>query len=1185
MTSTSTQLPAPLRASPAADPIPELVELLTDKLIEKDRRAIERILGDHPQYAERLQALLPALEVVNESGPAAAGSETPTADADNRGKLGVALLGDFRIIREIGRGGMGVVYEAEQVSLGRRVALKVLPLTGVLDGRQLERFKNEARAAASLHHPHIVPVYAVGCERGVHYYAMQYVDGRTLAQVIEHQASGERKSRADVNGTQLSFASDGDGSRSSSDDRRTIGGDGDCKPKIESSQLRIDGGAGPSTLGYFESSTSAVALSSSARFRTIAEWGIQIAEALDYAHSVGVIHRDIKPANLMLDGQGKAWITDFGLARLEADAGLTMTGDILGTLRYSSPEQALGARGLVDQRTDVYSLGATLYELFTGRPIFSEKDRAVLLQHVAHDDPIVPRRIQPALPIELETIVLKALEKDPALRYTTARDLADDLRRFLMEQPIKARPATRLDRARKWARRNRQVVRTAISFVGLTAIAFVAAAVWVDHARHETRLEQQARASEQIFSAAAKHELSINRYVASINLANKAWREGDFKSARDHLGKWVPGKRDVDLRGFEWHLLWNATQGVSPTFGNHQGSAYCAAVSRDGSTLVTGGQDGIRVWDLASGAPGRHLMEHAAEVNGVGFSPAGELLATASEDRTVKIWNAATWEVEHTLPHTGEVVAAVFSPDGRLLITGERLEGPDRDGRSSTWGIVRRWDTQTWRPGDAPRRLASAIQSLAISSDGALYATGIDDGTTCLWDLQTGEPVRTIPTASTRCVAFAHRHPWLATAGYNGPAQVWNIADGKLVTTLPEPAQGLECVTFSPDDSFLATGGYGERGHLWRMTSDGTYTLHEPLRCDSRLWSALFTSGDSLISTSNAGTVKRWTFGDGRHRRRLDTWKNPDFAFLPRGEGIVVTSRSSVDLVSLDGSWKQTSLSGEWGSRWGLDWRQDGRWNTASLAVSPDGRQLLALYHHGSAELRDLSSNAVIWRTQFDAVARREVDFTTVGTRTLVTYATKHAMGGFGGELPTDYYDAATGNPIPLPAPISESRDRARFSAVGRTCVVIRPNHQLEVWRDDYRLWLIPPSGPIWGTCALTSNGERVAACRADGTIHVWDVRDIESEYEFVGDTNPIEQLAFAPDGRTLAGTTTTGAIRFWNVHTGRELLTLDAGLHNVKKFGFSPTGNAFAVWGQNPAQTDCEIVIWLAGHRSVSAL
>src|SRR5262249_36671050 len=231
-----------------------------------------------------------------------------------------APLGDFRIVREIGRGGMGIVYEAVQVSLGRRVALKVLPLAAALDARQLQRFKNEAQAAACLHHPHVVPVYGVGCERGVHYYAMQFIDGRTLADLIRELRHGAGLERA--------------GGPASAGDA-TLPAAGEATPRGPAQGPR-----------------------SAAFFRTAARLGAQAAAALDYAHQQGVIHRDVKPANLLLDSRGNLWVTDFGLAHCQQDARLTMTGDLVGTLRYMSPEQALGRRAAADPRTEPPPPGA-----------------------------------------------------------------------------------------------------------------------------------------------------------------------------------------------------------------------------------------------------------------------------------------------------------------------------------------------------------------------------------------------------------------------------------------------------------------------------------------------------------------------------------------------------------------------------------------------------------------------------------------------------------------------------------------------------------------------------------------------------------------------------------------------------------------------------------------------------------
>jgi serine/threonine protein kinase/Flp pilus assembly protein TadD len=425
-------------------------EKLVDDLLNRlqtgeavDWSAVER---DHPVHADRLRSLAPALAALGElsrAGYAAVSGVAPTG-GDVAG-----VLGDYRIIREVGRGGMGIVYEALQISLNRPVALKVLPFAATMDPRQLQRFRHEAQAAALLHHPNIVPVHGVGCERGVHYYAMQLIEGRSLAAVIDDFRLPIDDCKAAIPAHTAGWSS-----------------------SIENHQSKIENAQTAPVAALSTQKTRR----NKAHYRRLAELTAQAADALEYAHSMGVVHRDVKPGNLLLDEGGNLWVTDFGLAKLDTAVGMTMSGDLLGTLRYMSPEQALARHGLVDHRTDVYSLGATLYELLTLRPAVDGKDKADILRHLAFEEPLAPRKLDKAIPAELETITLKCLAKNPAERYATAAELAADLRRFVEDKPIKARRPTVLQRFGWWARRHPAVTAS----IGLIA-GLVIAGIWAWH--------------------------------------------------------------------------------------------------------------------------------------------------------------------------------------------------------------------------------------------------------------------------------------------------------------------------------------------------------------------------------------------------------------------------------------------------------------------------------------------------------------------------------------------------------------------------------------------------------------------------------------------------------------------------------------------------------------------------------
>ncbi|MEM9659258.1 MAG: serine/threonine-protein kinase, partial [Planctomycetota bacterium] len=369
-------------------------------LIDEYNAAVERgeqvditaIADRHPEFATEIKAALELVRSLDNLDDA-----DLQGDAPHREQHRLKTIGDFQLIREIGRGGMGVVYEAEQISMGRIVALKVLPFAAVMDEKAITRFKNEARAAGTLHHENIVPVHAVGNDRGVYYYAMALIDGLTLARVIDELkqrvVDGGRLHDADLLVDQVvSRRSDGrrggegGGSRPSDPTTDFVGGPLASSDEAAQETKRLVQAALSTRQSYFGKSF----------YDQVARIGHQTANALHHAHEHGIVHRDIKPGNLMVDPSDKVWVTDFGLARIESDAGMTMTGDILGTLRYMAPEQALAKRIVVDHRADIYSLGATLYELLTLRPVFDAASRDELLKQLAFEEPKPIRQIHPA---------------------------------------------------------------------------------------------------------------------------------------------------------------------------------------------------------------------------------------------------------------------------------------------------------------------------------------------------------------------------------------------------------------------------------------------------------------------------------------------------------------------------------------------------------------------------------------------------------------------------------------------------------------------------------------------------------------------------------------------------------------------------------------------------------------------
>jgi serine/threonine protein kinase len=513
------------------------VDSVADEFAERFRRgelpSVSEYIRRFPEHADELQELLPAV-VMMEQLKQKDESQLETLERQ-AAAANVKQLGDFRIVREIGKGGMGVVYEAEQQSLGRHIALKVLSPTALGSETSIARFRREAETVAQLHHTNIVPIFGVGEENGLHYYVMQLIEGQPLSDVISglRERTGSLPTVDRASQTQAGISS-------RIDSASTDGGAGEAAVESRDSdsaldETRVYSTQKPTTLAsetnrVSTDATERASLRASATERlgnllrtedywhSVAEIGVQVARALDYAHRHGVWHRDIKPSNLLIDDDGIVWMVDFGLARLAEDSELTQTGDLLGTLRYMAPEQLSGQ---FDERSDLCSLGLTLFELLAFRPAHEATLRTQLLQQVTDGSPRSPRAINLDVPRDLDTIVLKATSHDPAHRYQTAGELADDLQRFIDGFPIKARRVGPVEQLLRWRRRNPALAATSLA-TSILLLAVAVSSTWgfvaTREAYDQLEIEQQNVIAERDNVRQERQNADAERQRAEENL-------------------------------------------------------------------------------------------------------------------------------------------------------------------------------------------------------------------------------------------------------------------------------------------------------------------------------------------------------------------------------------------------------------------------------------------------------------------------------------------------------------------------------------------------------------------------------------------------------------------------------------------------------------------------------------------
>ena len=896
----------------------ELLAEISEKLQAGQGIDLEEYTARFPQLGGRIQRLLPAMQAMADLGYASHNGGGPRLGPSDTAVPIPGTLGDFRILRELGRGGMGVVYEAEQVSIGRHVALKVLPFAAILDPRQLNRFKNEARAAGTLDHPHIVSVYSVGTDRGVHYYAMQLVPGQSLAELIAALRESQGVARAAPTSAAVSPVA-----------AMTGGEEVLHRHPAESPSTASVASAAVDTQRRPTSSASRLSrFGTREYFRSVAQLGIQAAEALDYAHHNGIVHRDVKPGNLLVDSEGKLWVTDFGLAHVDSDASVTMTGDIVGTLRYMSPEQTQAPQAVVDHRTDIYSLGATLYELLTLQPACRATSREAMLREIAEDEPVSPRKINPGVPRELATIVLKALEQRPEDRYCTVREMAGDLQRFLANRPIKARPPSLANRLGKWSRRHVATLWTAIgmSMVMGSLLAFTAFDAHSAKLR-ETR-EKNAALLAKTAASEERNAARLNQYYAEIVSGQADWQTGNIGRLEHKLLRHLPVADEPDRRGWEWYYLLSLCHPEQRTM--FCPGATSVAWSPDGQYVATAGG----VWDAASGEQVRRLVPSLFMTKDCAWSSDGQLLAwgVASPDSAVYVWDRRSDEVRALRGHKSSVWCVAFRPDGRQLASGSL------DGTLRIWDVSSELVVQSLSMGSPPT-------DVAWSPDGKLLAAQFKDGTR-IWKLTPAEFVTKFKPVLFQegRLSWHPRGQWLAVCH----DEVWYLldtADWGIQRRQAHPRGAGSDIAWSPDGEKLAVA-HGDIVTVWTPTGDAplaTIAGHRN-RIESVDWSP---DGERLV-TADGEEIKIWN---------LEVVGAPEA--ISAGEPLdslswLTDSRTLQSVSAHDGSVTHWNAM----SKCKLDVEPSVIADRAKSLLSPD-RRLTATRSHAAITIRDAQTATI----------------------------------------------------------------------------------------------------------------------------------------------------------------------------------------------------------------------------------